>query len=686
MNRRRTALVAASVAACALLAGALRPQIKAQPMRKTTSARPRIESLEPRALLDGDPTTTPAAIVQGAGGSGINLDGNTDWSTAAAWVDTHNVFRRWGQPDQPWNENPNLSLTADGYPTTDAGTLSYLAGYPDGTYSLSYKGTATVTLGGMGTLNGPLTTANGVTTGSVVVNHSRGDLLTIKVTGLDPASPLDNLRLIAPGYAPDTTQVFTNDFLHRLQPFSTIRYLGWTDANGTAGTAWADRVTGNDFLQTGPQGVSYDDIIALANASGKDAWITLPDQVSDDYVTSLATLMKAELKSGINVYLEYSNELWNGSFPQSHRVTVDARANPLLTKTDDFGRTGEQAAFKLKHFADLFDQVFADQSSRVKPVLCGQDANTYFLDCGLAFLQQTCGDPSGYLSGIGIAPYVDLDNAVDQTGLTMDGLFASMNQFIANELTPWVQSHAALARQYKLPLLAYEGGQSLMAFNPAVGGNINVDLKTAAQNDPRMGDLYRSINALWRQNGGGLFDYFTMYSAYDNSGYWGLLPSANAASSPKWDAVLGLTLPGGDATLDGVVNYNDFTVLKAHWGQTGVGWEQGDFNHDGAVNGADLTIFRTDAQGLTPDQQADVNAFVALNAPATPEVNVAIALTSLIQDIVLAGPQPSAAASAEIYAQAQALMAALLRDPGAGSPTLLSLLTVILSTPLPPTS
>ena len=654
-------------------------------MRKT-AVTPGVESLEPRALLAAGAPQAPAAAVGTPGGSGINLDGNTDWSTAEAWVDVRNIMRRWGQPDQPWNQNDALTLTADGYPTSDAGTLSYLAGYPDGTYALSYKGTATLAVGGMGTLAGPLVTANGVTTGSVIINHSRGDLFTIKVTGLDPSSPLDDLRMIRPGYAADTTQVFTDDFLHRLQPFSTIRYLGWTDANGTPGTAWADRVTADDFLQTGPQGVSYDDIIALANATGKAAWITLPDQVSADYVTSLATLMKAKLNPGIDVYLEYSNELWNGSFPQSQRVTADARANPLLTKADDFGRTGEQAAFKLKQFADLFKQAFGDQASRVMPVLAGQDANTYFLDVGLAFLQQTYGAPNQYLSGIAIAPYVDLANAVDQPGMTMDGLFASMNAFIANSLTPWVQQHAALANQYGLPLLAYEGGQSLVAWNPAVGGNSNVDLKLAAQNDPRMGDLYRAINALWKQNGGGLFDYFTLYSAYDNSGYWGLLPTATATSSPKWDAVLGLTLQGGDDTLDGVVNYADFAVLKANYGKTGVGWEQGDFNHDGAVNAADLTIFRTNAQGLTAAQQADVDAFVALNAPATPEVNVAIALTGLIQEIVQAGPQPSAAASADIYARAQALMTALLLDPGAGSPTLLSLLTILLSTPTPTTT
>ena len=630
MLARRTAVVAVALSSL-LFAGAIRQLSGSRPMppRPTT---PGVEPLGRRLLLDANPTpaalaSAPAqvaapapapAAVQVPGGYGINLSSNDDWGTDEAWVDVRNLFRQWGLPDQPWNPNPGLRLTADGYPLADAGALTYLKDYPDGTYLLSYKGTAAVTFGGMGRLAGPLVTQGGVTTGAVTINHAKGDLLTMVVRNVDPANPIDDLHLIRPGYALGATQVFTDDFLRRLRPFRTIRFLGWTDANGTPGTDWAGRVTPADFLQTGPQGVAYENIVALANAVGKDVWITLPDQVSDDYVRQLADLLRDGLKPGLNVTLEYSNELWNGSFPQFKRVLADAKANPLLTKTDDFGRVGQQAAFKLMEVSAIFRREFGAQAARVRPVLCGQDANAYFLQCGLAFLQQQYGAPAQYLAGIGIAPYIDLDPAVDHPGMTMDALFASMNQFLNTKLAGWVAAHAALAKQYGLPMLAYEGGQSLVAWNATLKANVNMDLKAAAQADPRMGDLYRSLDALWKQNGGGQFEYFTLYSSYGKSGYWGLLPGDAPGGNAKWDAVLGIVLEDGDATLDGAVDFADFAVIKANFGKPNACWEQGDFNRDGVVDAADLAIFQADAVPLTPDQQAQVDALARQHSTITP--------------------------------------------------------------------
>jgi hypothetical protein len=46
----------------------------------------------------------------------------------------------------------------------------------------------------------------------------------------------------------------------------------------------------------------------------------------------------------------------------------------------------------------------------------------------------------------------------------------------------------------------------------------------------------------------------------------------------------------GDCNLDGKVNFNDLSVLLAHYGSTsGMGWSQGDFTYDGTVNFNDLS-------------------------------------------------------------------------------------------------
>jgi hypothetical protein len=47
----------------------------------------------------------------------------------------------------------------------------------------------------------------------------------------------------------------------------------------------------------------------------------------------------------------------------------------------------------------------------------------------------------------------------------------------------------------------------------------------------------------------------------------------------------------GDANLDGSVNFNDFSILQNHYGQSG-DWSQGDFNHDGTINFNDFSALQ----------------------------------------------------------------------------------------------
>jgi hypothetical protein len=57
-------------------------------------------------------------------------------------------------------------------------------------------------------------------------------------------------------------------------------------------------------------------------------------------------------------------------------------------------------------------------------------------------------------------------------------------------------------------------------------------------------------------------------------------------------AIDGLTIPllYGDATLDGKVNIDDFSILLAHWGALGASWAEGDFTGDGTVNIDDFSV------------------------------------------------------------------------------------------------
>ncbi|MGA2443217.1 MAG: hypothetical protein ABSH08_19865 [Tepidisphaeraceae bacterium] len=80
----------------------------------------------------------------------------------------------------------------------------------------------------------------------------------------------------------------------------------------------------------------------------------------------------------------------------------------------------------------------------------------------------------------------------------------------------------------------------------------------------------------------------------------------------------------GDATLDGLVNAADFTILAANFNQPVTGWDQGDFNYDGLVNAADFTDlaanFNQSASGaaVSAGDLAALDAFAAANGLPMP--------------------------------------------------------------------
>src|SRR5262249_44799350 len=147
----------------------------------------------------------------------------------------------------------------------------------------------------------------------------------------------------------------------------------------------------------------------------------------------------------------------------------------------------------------------------------------------------------------------------------------------------------AVVEPYGLPLVAYEGGEWVVAKD-----NLNITIKDQAQADPRMYDLYRKMIQYWDQYVGNdnLFMQYTLNGLNGNYGYWALLQSTSEVGSQRYDALASMILPAGDITLDGKVDYADFQVLAANFDMNSAWRAQGDLNHDGAVNAADLTILR----------------------------------------------------------------------------------------------
>lgn len=545
---------------------------------------------------------------------GINLAGVSDYDNTGAWVDFSKKFRRWGQAGQPWmTENFTLPFTDQGIPREDFGTVYHSGGHPDGIYQMRFEGTANISVqGGSSIVPGTLQNIGGVTTLQIQVQNDINSWISF--TGVDAGDPVRNLRMISPGYDIDTTQVFRDEYLHRLQPFSTLRFMDWNRTNNSVVTTWDDRrlpqKTSQAYDPTQPTegGVAWEYMIELANTTGNDAWINVPHMADDDYVRNLARLWRDNFNGNSTLYVEWSNEPWNSAFSQSQNMGWD------------YYLPGN-AASQIARVSTIFKEEWGAEADRLNIVLGAWSANDWSAQRAMQYFVDNGMVPSDVIDSIAIAPYFKQPNGTTFTNL--DDLFNSVAQRVDD-----VREHKVVADQYGLQLIGYEGGQHM------VPGDTEFALLDAAQHDPRMAQLYRDFAEIWDQEGGGLFLHYNDFSEGGNFGFWGLLEDQRDPGSVKWDAVMSMLLPAGDSTLDGGVGYNDFVIVRDNYLQSDRWWEQGDYTADNIVNEDDFLLMYGNLEGLSAAEQQEVLDFAALHGIVVPEPT---SLALLACAIVLSG-------------------------------------------------
>lgn len=144
-----------------------------------------------------------------------------------------------------------------------------------------------------------------------------GMIVLIEVTA---PGTYTGFALIQPNCPNYPTDIFNSAFISYLEGLHLpyLRFMDWNDTNSNIDTDWADRtVTGKPSYRNeaayGNACAPYEVQIALCNRMGADMWVNIPVRATDAYVTSLATLIEAELDPELNVYVEYGNESWNST-------------------------------------------------------------------------------------------------------------------------------------------------------------------------------------------------------------------------------------------------------------------------------------------------------------------------------------------------------------------------------------
>lgn len=531
---------------------------------------------------------------------GINLNGVTYYTAEQPFL---NIFKTSGVTQATPNgwvtcstnvyetkEEAYLQLDANGYPTTLAASssdpnkpqifnhvsvvlLTGLTGanggsgepYRAGQYVVLYDGQGTITY----TVDAQLVSHG---TGRDVIEVAKPSSgIGINITATDPSHTGDYIRNIRVVYAPEEAQldaggIFRSDFLSSLANFHVLRFMDWLDTNNSTLTSWNERPQLTDAGWGGTNGVPLEVVLDLANAVGADPWVNVPAGADDNYITQMATLVHNMLGPDQKVYVEFSNEVWNGQFQQSEYATqqgqsLAAAAPAALVSGGTFQYNRDWYGMRTAQMCDIWKSVWGTDYSRVHCVLAAQASNPWTAQEALNCPTWTgAGNAPCYkhnITDVAMAPYFGFQapatwSSLDQA-TQLNDLFTELNQgglisggYPGGELkeaSDWEAAYTKMLAPYGLPLITYEGGQTFVAAPTYANGSWAQQLYVAANTDTRMAAAYAKALSDWRANGGTLYMQFVDVSTPNQWGEWGALGSfldtisPLSSAPPKWQAL-----------------------------------------------------------------------------------------------------------------------------------------------------
>jgi hypothetical protein len=448
---------------------------------------------------------------------GANFGGLRDYSRGQPYINLIKQSRVWGTANTPWDGNATLDPIS-GWPTQDFGVI-LASGSVDmgGKYLLYAKGNAEISVDLQSNAyvsNKTYDSSTNTLTAFINIPENATYLMLSFRNTTGPG--LQDIALLQPGYDMTSQSDITKVTLAHLSRFKTLRFMDWTDTNGNPEVNWNETTPVNWPQYTPPKRNPWATIPFIANQINQptDIWINIPISASDDYILNVARIMLSDLNPTNNIYVEYSNEIWNYGFEQAH-TNLDIANDSVLHHGDPYHFNYDncsnawywatrRTAYQIKHISDLFKTVFGDENvgpwKRVRPILAGQAVAPFVIKLGVDYLDAVFGPPSNFLHGIAIAPYFDLGEVRTWSNLTTDQVLDGFNSTIQSFLPEqdWSQkaplgAHGVYASWYKLAVYGYEGGPD----TSSGCGACSLEAKINATRDPRMTDLCVTFLNRW---------------------------------------------------------------------------------------------------------------------------------------------------------------------------------------------
>ena len=498
---------------------------------------------------------------------GMNLAGITDWEPGFPF---HNLFlgaRSWetrnldGSGPHSTNTQSSFQYDKDGYPlqvpVASPGNqepqtvFTYLPNSrKSGTYILLHEGE--------GEFEGLASTKILWSKPGRIkfrMSHVPDQYEAICIKRSKLGNHIRNIRLVAEADEKvdlDATP-FLPEFLDFCRPFHCLRFMDWGSTNNSLEEAWESRKSRTFYTQVGgtgdPEatygpaptpfqymysgGVAIEYMIQLCNKLQINPWFCIPHRATDDYIAQFARLVKDQLDPRLNVYIEYSNEIWNWQFHQAGWMLRSPLAGELVEAKG--GSPWKDASKKEgkdhpERIGALFRRAFAIWERE----WTGADPSLLIRVCAVQAAwadasQRTvkwCVENGGadVVSPAAYAgPNKETYNSWEAAGARLTPQQVVADVLAGRDMARSENSIATIVRYAEdrgLKYVAYEGGQHIqpkgqaeLPYNAALG---------AAQYHPAMYYLYVELLRLHRDLGCEMFCHFSSVSRQGTRwGSWG---------------------------------------------------------------------------------------------------------------------------------------------------------------------
>lgn len=371
-----------------------------------------------------------------------------------------------------------------------------------GKFICRFQGNGTLAISGPSVSN--VTTSAGVTRFSLSATYPNPQSARLSYA-VDPADYIRNVDCREINAS--TTATLSPEYLSALSAFRIIRVMKWQVATeGNWPVSWASRNKPGDGDYGKNDGVPVEVLVGSANQAGSDLFVTMPWNADDDYITRFATYVRDNLAANHRVYVEVSNEVWNGGYPVAAQAAKEAQSEGLASATGAPAGALERYAEKTEQVMGIWSNVFSGQTNRLVRVASWQHVSPYYSNRLLQYMNL-----SHFVDALATAPYFGYEAT---SAMSLDQIMSALPGEAAAAVNSGLQQKA-VAQKYGIRYITYEGGQTVVL--PS-----NVPLELQVERDPRMHDVYRQFMTDWQSQIGDGLTLFALDGQIGQYGGWGL--------------------------------------------------------------------------------------------------------------------------------------------------------------------